>query len=257
MIYPYAFGHPYTAWHLQRQLEAFRSPGEPFDQRFVATRHPEIAAALGEIEGWLLVDVRTTLRNQLRLASVLRKFHINSLRFILAELEDETHSERSDSFFLDLIGEMVVTNLVRYSSAHQGYIVDRTVRRLLNLRTQLQELDEYRRRQTKALELYGNWIETLPWNCGGFLIEAIFHSTARARANGWSQEVAWQEIEALLDMALQPDKFDLQGANFLLEELRRDDELREMLSEPPFEKAELFDDLMTRVEGFWEQIKER
>lgn len=34
VIYPYALGHPYTAWHLQRQLEALRPPSQPFDQRF-------------------------------------------------------------------------------------------------------------------------------------------------------------------------------------------------------------------------------
>lgn len=258
VIYPYTFGHPYAAWYLQSQLEALRPPSEPFDQRFVAARHPEVAAALGEIEEWLLEPLPVKLRTQLRQASVLRKFHINSLRFILAELlEDETYSKRSDSFFLDLIGQMVVTNLVRYSSAHQGYIADRTVRRLLNLRVQLQEPDEYRRRHTKALELYKNWTNRLPENCGGFLIEAIFHTTARARANGWPPEAAWQEIETLLNKALQPDKFDLEGADFLVEELRRDDELQEMLSEPPLEKAKLFDNLLVRTEDFREQVKER
>jgi len=256
VIYPYTFGHPYAAWYLRSRLETLRAPGEPFDQRFVAAKHPEVAVALGEIEEWLLEPLPIKLRAQLRLASVLRKFHINSLRFVLAELGDASYSERPDSFFLDLISQMVVTNLVRYSSAHQGYIVDRTVRRLLNLRLQLREPDEYRRRQTKALELYKNWINRLPENCGGFLIEAIFHSAVRARADGRSPEMTWREIETLLNTALQPDKFDLEGADFLVEELRRDDELQEVLSEPPFEEAKLFDDLIVRVEDFKQQVKE-
>ncbi len=262
VLYPYAFGHPYTAWHLQRRLNPLLAPEERFDQSFVAARHPEVATVLREVEEWLLKPVPSDLRNQLRLASAVRKFHINSLRLILDKLTDEAYLKRSDSVILDLIGRMVDTNLVRYSSAYQGYTVDRTVRRLLNLRLQLQEASEYRRRQTAALEIYEDWIDELPENCGSFLIEAVFHTAALARANDSSPEETWKKIEALLNKALQAEKFTLEGADFLVEELKRDNELQEILSEPPFEEGKLFDDLLKRAEGFkkkvrkfWDQIQ--
>jgi hypothetical protein len=253
VLYPYAFGHPYMAWHLQQRLEPLRAPDQSFDQQFVASESSEIVNLLDEVARWLLVDMPAELRAQLHIASVLRKFHINSLRYILSELADKAYSDRSDSSFLDLISDMVATNLVRYSSAHQGYIVDATVRRLLNLSLRLQQPVEYQHRQTAALTLYENWIKELPENCGGFFIEALFHIAARAKAAELSLEAAWEQIETLLQKSLDPAKFDLEGANFLVEELQRDTELQEMLSEPLFEEKSFFD-LLQRVEAFREQV---
>lgn len=254
VLYPYAFGHPYTAWHLQQRLEVLRPPDRSFDQQFVTSESSEVVNLLDEVAKWLLVDVPAALRAELHTASVLRKFHINSLRYILSELADKAYSDQSDSFFLDLISDMVATNLVRYSSAHQGYIVDATVRRLLNLSVRLQQPVEYQRRQTAALTLYENWIKELPENCGGFFIEAIFHIAARAKAAELSLEAAWEQIEKLLQKSLVPAKFDLTGADFLVKELQRDSELQEMLSEPPFEEKSFFN-LLQRVEAFKEQVR--
>jgi hypothetical protein len=253
IIYPYSFGHPFTTWHLQHQLDALRAPEQAFDEQFIADRREEITAALAEIETGLLTDVPYDLRLRLSQASVLRRFHINALRTILVELEMEDSLTQPDSFFLELIGRMVDTHLVHFSRAHQGYTVDPTVRRILNLGLRLREPDEYHARHTKALELYQKWMEILAENCGGFLIEAIFHSAARAAVDKTSPGDLWKEIEELLK-ALRPEKFNLEGANLLVEELQGDDELRGMLSAWLLDQVSLFDMLLRRARDFQEQV---
>jgi hypothetical protein len=117
----------------------------------------------------------------------------------------------------------------------------------------LREPDEYHARHTKALELYQKWMEILAENCGGFLIEAIFHSAARAAVDKTSPGDLWKEIEELLK-ALRPEKFNLEGANLLVEELQGDDELRGMLSAWLLDQVSLFDMLLRRARDFQEQV---
>jgi hypothetical protein len=248
VIYPYSRGHPLATWHLQESLERLREEGQRLDRKFVAAREQDVARLLAEVEEWLLQGVPRELCPRLALTATLRRFHIKSLQLLLADLEqDEGLRQKPDSYFQDLIAELVATNLARWSSQHHNYILDPTVRRIMNRRLLLQDSAAYRRRQEAAFQLYTGWVEEMPWNCGAFLVEALYHLAARAQADALPAGKLREEIDGLLAKALQADKFDLEGANELAEELPLDDELREALGRQ-------FEKVLESVEGFRQDL---
>lgn len=250
VVHQFTSGLPLANWYLHSRLDGLRKPGEQFDKKFVDARKKDIAALLLEIEEWLLrASPEPKTSKLLRLVSTLRRFHIRSLQLILSDLEgDSSLLQHPDSDFQDMIVAMLATNLVRWSSPHGGYILDPTVRNILNRRLLLQDPELYRDRQTSAVKLYTNWINEIPKNCGRFVIEATFHISSRSEASDLSKDLLWHEIEELLNKSLKVEFFELDGANFFLEELKNDDELRVML-------PELYPKLLERAEAFHAEVK--
>ena len=134
LLYPLTYGHPLATWFFQDELNKVRPRDRRFDQSFLEENHTEVVALLAMIEDWLLVDVPTAeLRSRLSVAATLRFFHIRSLQLLLTAVgEDDSLLEKSDADFQHLIGDMVDTNLVRWSMEHHGYQVDTTVRHIMN-----------------------------------------------------------------------------------------------------------------------------
>lgn len=231
-IYPYSYGHPLATWFLHQGLEQLRKEDQPFDREFIETREQTVADLLMEVEELLLQGVDDSLRLRLSFTATLRRFHIKSLQLLLADLEqDDSLLSKPDSHFQELITGMVTTNLARWSSPHHSYIIDPTIRHIINRHLLLQNRIEYRRRHGTALHLYEQWMREIPLNCGTFLIEALYHQAALAHSDEALYEKFGEAVDNLLSKALDKKNFNLEGVNELSEELSRDDELRELLGQ--------------------------
>jgi len=126
---------------------------------------------------------------------------------------------RSDGEYRSLLDDLEATR-------RGTYLMAPSLRRLLNLRLRLQEPDVFAQRHGRAADYYRQAIIAHPYDCGPLLIETLYHT-----AYGYAAQLP-DKVNELLAQALEPDKFTVGGADFLLERLRKDDELREALSAP-------------------------
>jgi hypothetical protein len=235
-IYTYSLGHPYTTWKLCSQTAG------ALDESASA----EAVRTLREVETMLLQDASEPLRARLRLVSVLRKFNVNSLRLLLAVLEDPALREQKDPYFLETIDDMVRSNLVFWNQRDKAYVMDTPVRQIMNRLLRLQDPAVYRQRQQAALEIYRQWVLAYP-GIVDFMVEALYHLAARdVTPDGRAPAAVWEEMEALLTDIFRRDDVHhhlLPEAEDLYEALRHDRELAALLPD------DLWDRLMEWVEA--------
>jgi hypothetical protein len=228
LLQPYANGHPYAAWYIRSQLDAARQSHKALTERELVKYKPELIQWLGAIEDWLLQDLDEQLRERLGFIATFRHFHIRPLKLLLADLErNDKLLQEGDSYFQNVIGLLVDTNLVRWSSQHHGYILDPTVRGIINRRLMLKDPAEFERQHRAALKCYEYWIENSPMNCGPQFIEAVYHKALLARVR---EKSPWSEIRSLTSRILVFDYFDgLEAITSLKEDIERDEELEKEL----------------------------
>ncbi len=253
IIYPFSFGHPYVTQVLGQKLVEWAGP-RPITPEFEKEHEPQILELLAAVEDMLL-DVGPELREILRILSILRKFNIEAARYLLSQIPKdsrlrERYSQKADAYYLNLFDELEDTNLVWWSTEKRGYVLSYTVRRIMNRRLQMQDPQEFARRHHVALELYREWIGAYPKNCGPFVIEALYHLTNEMDAK--SPEEIGSEVEDLLAEVLIPESFTADGANAMLQALRRDREFQGETIIP----REVFDRAIEYIRQFLDGLAE-
>lgn len=229
VIYPYSFGHPYATQVLGHSLAGIAGAREVIDEEFLSANHIQVAQTLRAVEDSFLLGVHPERQGILRALSILRKFNIESARHLLSEILGEPYAGKPDVEYLRLLEMLEDTNLVWWSSQQRGYVLDHTVRRLLNRRLQLQDVEEFIRRHEVAVGLYRKLISEYSKNCGPFLHEALYH-LAQARMTVSTQEKVRDELGHLLSESLTVAKFATTGAvHELLLSLLNDPEFQESL----------------------------
>ncbi|MBK6430776.1 hypothetical protein [Candidatus Amarolinea dominans] len=245
ILYPYSFGHPYATWRLGEGLAALTPAAQPIDERVARQFEKDFADLLGTVIEWWLNHVNWDVRQRLLAAATLRHFHIRALQMFLAETEnnDDLRAE-PDSYFQDIIKSMLGTDLTFWSQIHHGYIIDPTVRKIINRWLLLTDADEYDRRHRSAKDLYVRLIRESQPLSATYIIAAIYHDAMRAKARAGG-DTPWSVIEPTVTAYLDPvtSRLDLEGVTTLQEELERDDELRELLGECYQELTERVDAL--------------
>jgi hypothetical protein len=229
-LYPYAFGHPWTTRYLQSRLGFYKTEqldnflSEPEQQKL-------LSQLLDAVRHHLFRGISSELSWQIEIAATLRFFHIRSLQLILTEvMEDEGQKrileQQSDLHFRSLIGKMVDTDLVRWSTEHRGYQVEPTVRRILNQALHLRSKAEFSRRHELAFQLYQQWIREAPFAGERFLIEAIYHRHEILQIDH-KLDQARQDIQGLIEQIFPVGQNQIERIDTTQESLRHDEDLKE------------------------------
>ena len=235
-VYAYTFGHPYATQVLSQ-----------------ATEESELVLYLARVEQRFFLGIRPEHQKILRILSTLRKFNIESSRYLLGELLGDEYKARSDVSYLRLLETLEDTHLVWWDSGQRGYVLDYTVRRILNRRLQLQDPHEFVRRHQLAWELYHRWIGDHQ-NCGPLIHEALYHlgqmwlGLMQLKNTDEEQKKWEQQKDELLDEVLTEEKLvTTDAANELWLSLRHDAEIQETELEP------LFQPVLKRVRAFLDE----
>lgn len=217
-IYAYSFGHPYATWKLALQTDTLSD-------------RESVVRTLKEIEQLLLEDAKSqTVCERVRLVSILRSFDVNALRLLLARLENSTLEQKNDTYFLDIIEDMVQSNLVFWSQDESAYLIDPPARKLMNLLRRLNALETYQKHHQAAAEIYQQWIEQYP-GIADYIIEALYHKVARRLEQESSQvpDSVWTELEPWLKQIFESENWKSSHANDLYNDLKDDQEIKNLL----------------------------
>jgi len=253
-LYDYAFGHPLASKVIFKELAP-----EGIDEQTLEKNRDKIAEVVRDkvIEERFFDELgkHQYLKPLLWGVCILRKFNPTPLRHFTVSFIDAEYEQKPGGFYLDAIRDMQDTTLVQWSSAAGGYTLDPVVRKIMAKNLSMREPAEFQRRHQEAVKLYDNWIRQFPRNAIGFLIERTFHRHWALRDGKTQREIGETLIsefdQILKDVEKHPDvQWDLPDmAAALNEELGKDEELREVISEDAFEK------LRERARSFREKFR--
>ncbi|MBN1286797.1 MAG: ATP-binding protein [Anaerolineae bacterium] len=212
-IYAYSFGHPYATWKLASQPD-----------------RAAVIQTLEEIESALLEDAEPAeVRERIRLVSILRKFDVNTLRSLLARLENPEIEDKKDPYFLEIIENMVRSNLVFWSQSENAYVIDKPARKMMSLLLLLTDAATYRARCAVAFDIHNRWIQEHPIVVD-FVVEAIYHQVAGSLTqDGQAPASVWDDIAPWLTEIFENDSWKSSHAHELHEHLKQDEEIQTLL----------------------------
>jgi hypothetical protein len=227
------FGHPLGNVTVSREL-ALLADRAPLDARTFESHRERLMAELMEelIEKQIMAGVAPDLRRAFRVIAVLRQFDVNTLRYLLGSFLKEDYADRSGVYYLNMVGRMVETSLVEWDKNRKGYALDYTVRRMLALNLQLTNPSEYVSINEAAVTLYEGWIEQIPDNRSGFIVEELYHRANVLAVQGQDPAEISSALRARLWEYLKTyygGEYGTAGAVRLKEELQTDRELEENL----------------------------
>jgi hypothetical protein len=245
-LYDYAFGHPLASKVIFKELQKL-TPG-CIDEHTLEKNRDAIAEIVKDevIEDRFFDELgeHDYLKPLLWGVCILRKFNPTPLRHFAESFIDAEYEQKPGGFYLDAIRHMQDTTLAQWSSAAGGYTLDPVVRKIMAKNLSMREPREFQRRHREAVRLYDNWIEQFPRNAVGFLIERTFHRNWALQDGKSQQDVGKMLVSEfgriLKDVEKHPDvQWDLPDmAAALNEELTKDEELKEVISEDAFEEIE-------------------
>jgi len=230
LVYDYSFGLAYASQVLAAAIRELTN-GHKVDRRFLQENEHRLGPWLAALDEHLLQTVPPELRETLHVLCVLRAIREGALPYLLPSRKGE---------YRDLLDELETTRLVWWDPDRGVYLMAPSLRRLLNLYLQLQEPADFARYHRQAAEYYSQAIQAKPYDCGLFLVEALYHM-----AYGYADQLS--RIAELL--ALDPDNFTVGGADLLLEQLTQDDELLKALPDP------WRDEVIQKVQGLRRQVR--
>ena len=189
------------------------------------------------IEPLVMRDVPAEIKRAYRVVALARQFDVNVLRRLLTRFVEEPFAGKSAAYFLGVVGAMVKTTLVEWSSARRGYVLDSTIRWMLALNMRLSARERYEEVNRELASLYDEWIERVPENRSGFIIERLYHEACLQSAQGASAEAIAGRLCGLLEGYLEKyypviEEGEMpHGLTALKEELSKDEEWKEFLSD--------------------------
>jgi len=189
------------------------------------------------VEDVVMEDVSPEICRAYRVVALARHFDVNVLRRLLTTFVKDPFADKSAAYFLGVVGKMVKTTLVEWSSARRGYMLDQTIRWMLALNMKLNAEDRYKRIQWELIELYDDWIERVPENRSGFIIERLYHEACLRSVRGESAQEIADQLSELLKECLSQYYAIAQGTRevplgltMLKEGLDKDDDLERLLT---------------------------
>lgn len=155
------------------------------------------------IEPFVMQDVPADIRHAYRVVALARQFDVNVLRRLLTQFVEEPFAGKSAAYFLSVVGMMVKTTLVEWSSARRGYVLDDTIRWMLALNMKLSARERYEEINQELIGLYDEWTERVPENRSGFIIERLYHEACLQSVQGISTEAIADRLCELLEGYLE------------------------------------------------------
>jgi hypothetical protein len=217
--------------------------GHPYANQVWGTLKERQEQKLEKVESELLSDVKSEVdRDILRTLSTLRRFNVESARELLGGILGEDYESMSDGDYLRLFERLEKTNLVYWHPERRAYVMDPSIRRIIDLRIQMGAPHIFRKRHEIAGNLYKSWFEKNPRDRGALLIEVLYHAS-RKIAEEAAPEVKGQ-ITSILDEYLTED-LGADDIDMLRRQLQRDQDFQEHGSVMP---AEALQELQARVQ---------
>lgn len=227
------FGHPDANRRLVEKVYELEQKEGPFSpQQFDAHKALLVRDLVEElIDSRVLADMPVEVRQALHLIAPLRQFDVSALRHMLTLFLPEEFGKKSGHYFLTMIRRMVETTVVEWDSAHKGYAIDPTARRMLALDMQLHRPDDFIDVDEEAIILYDDWIQRIPEARSRYLVEKLYHTAEALRARGKSDRVIRKRLKEELASYLQEsygaeeEMAVMAGLERLVQELSEDEEL--------------------------------
>jgi hypothetical protein len=222
LIYAYSFGLAYASQVMASAIREISNSREA-DEQSLRENESCLGLWLAALEDHLLEHVPPATKEALHKLCVLRTIRQGVVTWLLAlKNEDE---------FRHLLNDLENTRLVWWQPKRGTYLMAPPLRRLLNLRLRLQEPDTFTQRHRRAADFYSDATTKRPYDCGPLFVEALYNTTY-----GYPNQLP-KKLDELLAQTLEPDNFTIGGVEFLLDQLRQDDELRDALSVPLTERV--------------------
>lgn len=249
-VFFFSAGHPYINQVLGEALIELSRHQLPVSN-LEETYRKEIATLLEALETRFLDEVDSEAhRRVLQILSTLRKFNIESARYMLGKLLDDRYERWPDAYFLRLFEDLEATNLVWWNSDLRGYVVAPPLRRLIELHLLIREdpPEHFTRRHATALKLYSQWMRRFPSD-PTFIIEVLYHGANSLRDKGPDRVRDW--ISDVLDKVLDRTYLTTDGAHLLFQSIYRDADFQDT-----YEKVsrDAYDLLMRRIRLFRDSL---
>lgn len=231
-------GHPFGNIHVIHSIRQIEEKvGRSFEQADFEEYKKRLVQELVDqlIEPVVMRDVPAEIKRAYRVVALARHFDVNVLRRLLTGFVEEPFAGKSAAYFLGVVGTMVKTTLVEWDSGRRGYVLDDTIRRMLALNVKLTSEERYKDINRELIRLYEEWIERVPENRSGFIIERLYHEACLQNVKGAEAETVAERLCDLLREYLQQyypveEKGKMpHGVTTLKEELSKDYELLRFL----------------------------
>ncbi|QTA83763.1 p-loop domain-containing protein [Desulfonema limicola] len=234
-IYQFTFGHPLTNKTLSKKAADFKEKNQTFDKKDMINIMDNV------LESYVMKDITDTkLKDACRVLAIVRQFDVIIMRHLLTQFEKE-HFQETEGF-LEISGQLSETFLIEWNSKLKGYALDETVRHMLSLNMQFNDIQRYKEINKSAADIYKEWIEKVSENRSIYILERFYHLTNIAKIedkNG--SEIGAElekELQGFLTQYYQKNKpeFDYAATIRLYEELLSDHELEKLVGEGNFAK---------------------
>ncbi len=231
-IYRLTYGHPMGNEEVADAIHEYQTRGQEAEEH-------DLVNVLVEkvIDEYVMKDIAPELQAACWALAVVRQFDVIILRRILSEFVP--HFKETEAF-LKVLGQLTATSLVEWDAVRKGYALDETVRRILALYLRLNQPERYLSINEAAANIYEEWIERVSENRSIYVLERLYHQANIASIKGGTQsrvvEKLEGELQGYLEKYYQDDErdFAISSTTQLLEEMRQDSELKEIVGDQGF-----------------------
>ena len=234
-VYRFTFGHPMGNERLSEAISRFEKEKQTFGERDL------INVVNRVIDEYVMQGILPELNAACRALAVVRQFDVIILRRILSEFV--SHFKDIDAY-LKVIGQLTETSLVEWDAVRKGYALDETLRHILALHLRLNQPERYSAINEVASKIYDEWIERVRENRSVYVLERLYHQASIAGSRGETQSYIADKLHGELQGYLGKyyrdgdREFAISSATQLYQEMRRDNELREIVGEQGFSRLE-------------------
>lgn len=192
------------------------------------------------IDRYVMKGIEDDLKAAFRVLTVVRQFDVTILRRLLSSFLEEFKTLR-EPLFLSVLGRLKSTYLVEWDPVRKGYAIDPTIRRILALHLCYNHPKCYLQVNDMAADIYAEWIKKVQENRSVYVVERLYHRAIPAIVNKRPLGLIIKELRKELEGYLATYYTDedreraQRSTDQLLQELSRDEELREIIGDEGFE----------------------
>ncbi len=233
-IYRLTRGHPMGNEEVAEAVHDYQARGQE------AEEHDLVNVLVDKvINEYVMKGIAPELQAACRTLAVVRQFDVIILRRILAEFVDYFKATEA---FLKVLGQLTATSLIEWDSVRKGFALDETVRRILALHLRLNQPGRYLSINEAAANIYEEWIERVSENRSIYVLERLYHQANIASNKGEAQpriaDKLQKELQGYLEKHYRDGDRAIAFTTQLLEEMRQDSELREIIGDQGFARLE-------------------
>jgi len=167
IIQDFTLGNPQVNVMLAKALIKMAN-GTTVDSAFIQTHSQEVAQAIDQIVSVVFFPgVSEGSADLIQQLSHLRQFNIESANQVV--------TNKSDGYWLRMFERLEETGLVKFNTQKGQYIIDPTLRRLINRKEELSNSEKYMQEHKKAAEIYRKYFTFFTRESRNVFPEYLYH----------------------------------------------------------------------------------